>query len=376
MTVNSEPIRFNEPAAEYRELAGEMDAALRRVLTEDFYIRGRAVEEFEQAFARYLGAPYAVGVASGTDALHLALRAAGIGPGDEVITVPNSFTATAMAIVHAGARPVFVDILPETFTLNPARLEGARTERTRAVLPVHLYGQPADMAEITAWAERRGLVVIEDACQAHGSAYRGKMAGTLGQAAAFSFYPTKNLGGAGDGGAVVTGRRDYAEKVRRLGNYGGEAKDEHECIGWNSRLDSVQAALLQVKLGRLEQWNRRRQEHAALYRSLLQDCDQVRLPVAGPGRTHVYHQFVIRVAAERRNPLRQRLAEIGIPTLVHYPVPIHLQPAFSFLQLGPGRFPEAETAAREILSLPIHAHLSEAQIERVAESLLRELAHA
>jgi len=373
MSGKSEPIRFNDPTAEYRELAGEIDAAMRRVLAEDYYIRGRAVEEFERAFAQYLGAGHGVGVASGTDALHLALRAAGIGPGDEVITVPNSFTATAMAIVHAGARPVFVDIVPETFTLNPALLENALTTRTRAVLPVHLYGQPAEMAEIMAWAERHGLAVIEDACQAHGAAYRGKKAGTLGRAAAFSFYPTKNLGGAGDGGMVVTDRPELAERVRKLGNYGAEAKDRHEFIGWNSRLDSLQAAILKVKLGRLPRWNELRREHAALYRSLLRGREPIRLPGAGADRTHIYHQFVIRVPAGWRDPLRQKLAERGIPTMVHYPVPIHLQPAFSFLKLGPGSFSEAEAAAREIISLPIHAHLSEDQIRQTAETLLQEL---
>ena len=372
MSGRSGPIRFNEPAAEYRELAGEIDAAVRRVLTEDFYIRGRAVEEFEQEFAAFLGARHAVGVASGTDALHLALRAAGIGPGDEVITVPNSFTATAMAIVHAGARPVFVDIDPETFTLNPALLESALSGRTRAVLPVHLYGQPADMAEITAWAEGHGLAVIEDACQAHGAAYRGRKAGTLGRAAAFSFYPTKNLGGAGDSGMVVTDRPELAEKVRKLGNYGAAAKDRHEFLGWNSRLDSLQAAILKVKLGRLEKWNQRRREQAALYRELLRAGGAIGLPGVGAERTHVYHQFVIRVAASRRDWLRQRLAERGIPTLVHYPVPIHLQPAFSFLGLGPGSFPAAEAAAGEIISLPIQAHLGEEQIRQVAETLLQE----
>jgi dTDP-4-amino-4,6-dideoxygalactose transaminase len=373
LTAESRPILFSDPAADYRDLSREIDAAINRVLTDGSYICGSAVEEFEREFAGFVGARRAVGTATGTDALCLALRAAGVGPGDEVITAPNTFTATAMAVVLSGARPVFVDVLPDTLNLNPALLEAAITDRARAVIPVHLYGQPADMAEIMDRAEDRGLLVIEDACQAHGAAYKDKSAGTIGRAGAFSFYPTKNLGGIGDGGMLVTDDEETARKVRALANYGASEKDHHEFLGTNSRLDSVQAAVLLVKLGSLEKWNRVRQGHAGIYCGLLGGSELIQLPGLGTGRTHVYHQFVIRVPAEIRDRLRERLGVRGVPTMVHYPAPIHLQPAFSFLELGPGAFPVAEAAAREVLSLPVHQHLAEGQVRRVAETLLEEI---
>jgi dTDP-4-amino-4,6-dideoxygalactose transaminase len=373
MKARIEGLRFNDPAADFRELEDEISSAVLEVMARGDYIRGRAVEEFETEFARALGARFAVGVATGTDALVLGLRAAGIGAGHEVITAANTFTATAMAIALAGARPALADVDPETLNLDPARLEAALTKKTRAVVPVHLYGQPADMREIMAWARARGLTVIEDACQAHGAMYGTKAAGTMGLLGAFSFYPSKNLAAAGDAGMVVTGSKALAEKIRMLANYGSAQKDRHEFLGTNSRLDSLQAAILRVKLTRLFEWNRRRREHAAIYCSLLEGSELVRLPALGPGRTHVYHQFVVRVRARLREPLRRRLARRGVPTMVHYPVPVHLQRAFAFLGLKAGSFPAAEAAAREIISLPVHQHLTADQVQFAASALLDEL---
>jgi dTDP-4-amino-4,6-dideoxygalactose transaminase len=369
--MNDFPIRFNDPAFDYHVLHQEIDAAVQQELARGDYIRGAAVGRFEAAFAEKMGARCAVGVASGTDALHLALRAAGIGPGDEVITAPNTFTATAMAIVHAGARPVLADV-DETLTLDPARLAVAIGPRTRAVIPVHLYGLPAAMDEILALTRPRGLVVIEDACQAHGARDRGRAAGTLGNAGAFSFYPTKNLGAVGDGGMVLTDDEALAQAIRALASYGGPHRDEHERVGFNSRLDSLQAAVLSVKLGWLAVWNQARARNAEIYRKILASAPGLRLPPQPAGRESVYHQFVIRVPAPMRDPLRQRLLKQGVPTMIHYPTPIHLQPAFAGLGYSAGSFPVAEAAAAEIISLPIAQHLTWSQIEDVAKTVLGE----
>ncbi len=343
-----------------------MDNALSRVLRETDFILGHAVDRFEARFARYCQTEYAVGVDSGTSALELALRACGVEPGDEVITAANTFIATALAITYTGATPVLVDVDPRTHTLDVSALPDAFTERTAAIIPVHLYGQPAEMDPILALARRRGLVVIEDACQAHGATYKGKRVGSLGDAAAFSFYPAKNLGAYGDGGAVVTNDARVAESLRMLRNYGQSQKYVHELRGYNRRLDTLQAAVLEVKLQYLDQWNARRREHAGLYESLLSDAG-VTTPETAAYAEHVWHLYVIR--AGDRDGLRRRLAERGIATGIHYPVPIHRQPAYADLGYARGAFPATERIAAEALSLPMYAELTPEMIETVAAAV-------
>jgi dTDP-4-amino-4,6-dideoxygalactose transaminase len=310
-----------------------------------------------------------VGVDSGTSALELALRAFGCGPGDEVVTVPNSFIATALAITHTGARPTFVDVDPETFLMDPSLLEEAITPRTKAVIPVHLYGQVADMDPILDIARGHGLAVIEDAAQAHGARYHGRRAGCFGDAAAFSFYPAKNLGALGDGGMVVVKAEEQAHRLRLLRNYGQEVKNRHDLQGFNRRLDTMQAALLSVKLSHLDSWSDARRERALLYDRLLEDVAVHTPPVAG-GREHVFHLYVVR--APERDRLRLELEQRGIATQVHYPATIHRQPAYADLGLGPGSFPVAEELSGQILSLPMYPELPLESVELVA----RELASA
>jgi dTDP-4-amino-4,6-dideoxygalactose transaminase len=314
---------------------------------------------------------HAIGVSSGTDALLVALMALGVGPGDEVITSPFSFFASAGVVARLGARPVFVDIDFETFCMDPARLEPAITPRTKAIEPVYLYGQCADMTEILRVAERRGVPVLEDACQAIGATYGGRAAGSLGTLAAFSFYPTKNLGAAGDAGAVTTNDDALAELVRTLRIHGGLATYHHERVGGNFRMDALQAAVLSVKLPRLDGWNARRRAIAARYAALLAGAarqGRLVLPLEGRGREHVWHQYVVRV--RDRDAVRKRLAERGIATSVFYPVPLHLQECFASLGGREGDFPRAEQAAREVLALPMFAELRDDEIERVAAALL------
>ncbi len=368
-----EAIKFNDPAADYLELKDEIDAALSDVLSRGDYIQGRAVDLFEKSFAEYLGVSRAVGVASGTDAIHLALRAAGVGEGDLVVTAANTFTATAMAIIHAGATPLFIDVNPMDLNLDPDLLPDDGECGVKAVVPVHLYGQPADMDPILSWAEGRGAAVIEDACQAHGATYKGKRAGTMGAASAFSFYPTKNLGGVGDAGMVATSSPEIDEKVRLLANYGSVIKNRHDCLGFNSRLDSLQAAVLMAKLKKLDEWNGKRRSNASYYGARFEEEEFVNAPVTSEGRIHVFHQYVIRVPSSERDELRERLKARGVPTLIHYPTPVHLQPAFAFLGMGPGDCPEAEAAAGEIVSLPVHQHLSPSQLEAAADAVLEEI---
>ena len=352
--------------AQYRGIKNELDAAVLRVLENAQFILGPEVAAFEEEFARYCGAAEAVGVNSGTSALHLALLAAGIGAGDEVITSPFTFVATAAAIVYTGARPVFVDIDPASFNIDVQRIERAITPRTRAILPVHLFGQPADMDAIMDIARRRGLLVIEDAAQSHGAEYKGRRVGGIGAMGCFSFYPGKNLGACGEGGAVVTNDAAYARQIRLLRDWGSERKYIHDVKGYNYRMEGMQGAILRVKLRHLEQWTEARRAHAARYGELLANCG-VRLPEAMPYARHVYHVYSIRSAD--RDTLRAALQQREIQTGVHYPVPIHLQPAYADLGYARGAFPMAEQAAAEVLALPIYPEMSDAQLQEVAAAV-------
>jgi dTDP-4-amino-4,6-dideoxygalactose transaminase len=320
------------------------------------FILGREVADFEAEFASFIGARGAVGVASGTAALHLALRATGIKPGDEVITTAHTFIATAEAISHAGATPVFVDIDPATFNLDPALVEAAITPRTRAIVPVHLYGQPADMTAISTIAGAHGLRVIEDAAQAHGSEVDGRRTGTIGDLACFSFYPGKNLGAYGDAGAVTGNDESLLASVRKSRDHGRMSKYEHDEIGYGERIDALQAAILGVKLPHLEAWTQQRRDVAARYDEGLADLP-ITLPIQAPGRRHVYHLYVIR--CDSRDALLAHLKASGVDGGVHYPVPLHLQPAYASLGMHPGDLPQTERAAAAVLSLPLYPELTE-----------------
>jgi dTDP-4-amino-4,6-dideoxygalactose transaminase len=352
--------------AQYRDICAEIDPAIRAVFERGEFILGEEVRAFEGEFARYLGAEQAVGVASGTAALHLALAALGVGPGDEVITTAHTFVATAEAICHTGATPVFADIDPVRYTLDPAAVRSKITARTRAVIPVHLYGQPAAMAPLLELARAHGLFVVEDAAQAHGAMCEGRGCGTLGDLACFSFYPGKNLGAYGDAGAVSG--RDLAAlaRVRSLRDHGRSSKYRHETVGFGERLDAVQAAVLRVKLRHLDGWTAARRSHAARYRQLLAGLP-IQLPQEAAGVQHVYHLYVIRT--ERRDPLLASLKARGIEAGVHYPLPVHLQPAFQYLGGLKGQLPETERAAAEVLSLPLYPELEDAQLRHVTETI-------
>lgn len=363
------PIPFNDLRPQGVALRAELEAALRRVFDRGWFILGPELEAFEAEFAAYCGARYAVGVGSGTDALHLALRACGVGPGDEVVTVAFTAVPTINAISLAGARPVFVDVDPRTRTMDPAQVEAALTPRTRALLPVHLYGHAADMAPLRELAERRGLWLIEDAAQAHGTRYRGQRTGTLGHLAAFSFYPTKNLGAYGDAGAVVTDDDALARRLRLLRNYGQTDRYHHQIEGVNSRLDEVQAAILRVKLRYLDAWNAARRERAARYTAALAG---LAVPWEAPWTEHTYHLYVVEVPQRER--VQALLAEAGIGTLVHYPIPAHLQPAYTHLGVARGALPVSERLADTVLSLPLYPELPLDQVDRVADALRATLA--
>ncbi len=355
-------VPFVDLAAQHAAIRQEAGAATARVLSDADFILGREVDCFEQDFARYCGSEHGIGVDSGTSALEMALRAYGIGDGDEVIAPANTFIATALAISSTGATPVLVDVDAATYTIDPSRLEDAITPRTRAVMPVHLYGQPADMDAVSDIARRRQLVVIEDACQAHGARYRERRVGALGHAAAFSFYPSKNLGACGDGGMVVTSDADAAKSLKLLRNYGQEKKYYHVVRGYNRRLDTLQAALLRIKLNYLDTWNHERRRRADLYARLLRDA--VVTPVPAHYAEPVWHLYVIQ--ANNRDGLQAFLGERGIGTAIHYPTPIHLQPAYRDLGHKKGDFPITERAAARVLSLPMYPELPLAAIEDVA----------
>lgn len=359
-------IPFVDLAAQYAAIAGEITAVTTKVLKNTDFILGQDVQHFEEEFAQFCETRYAVAVDSGTSALELALRAFGIGAGDEVITTANTFIASALAISYTGATPVFVDIDPQTYTIDPAQVEAAITARTKAILPVHLYGHPADMDMLMAIAKKRGVVVIEDACQAHGARYKGKRVGSLGHAAAFSFYPAKNLGAYGDGGAVVANDPQIIELIQQFRNYGQREKYHHLVRGFNRRLDTLQAAVLRVKLRYLDSWNAARQRHAHLYNQLLSDCE-VATPSEATDVESVWHLYVIRT--QHRSELQSKLASQGIATGIHYPIPIHLQPAYSELGYKKGDFPVTEQYAEQILSLPMYAELAPSSIKAISETL-------
>jgi dTDP-4-amino-4,6-dideoxygalactose transaminase len=362
-------VPFVDLRAQYAAIRDEIDGALHAVIERGAFILGEEVAAFERAFASFCGAREAVGVGNGTDALVLALKAVGVRAGDEVITAANTFVATAEAIVHAGAAPVLVDAAPLTYTLDPTRLEAAITPRTRAIIPVHLYGQAADMDPLTEIAHRHGLAVIEDASQAHGAAYRGRRVGGLGDAACFSFYPSKNLGAYGDAGAVVTNDAGVALRLRRLRDHGGLTHYQHEIIGHNSRMDALQWAVLTVKLRHLEEWNRLRGEHAQLYTRLLANLPGVVTPAIGDGCTHVFHLYVIALVSGDRDALRTYLLDRGVQTGIHYPAPVHLTEAFRGLGYPIGTFPVAEQAARQIVSLPMFPELSPDAVAHVVGAI-------
>lgn len=363
-------VPFVDLQAQYRAIRGEIDSAIRRVLDESSYVLGPEVERFEREFAQYIGAAHCVAVNSGTAAIQLALQACGIGRGDEVIVPANSFFATAEAVSTANATPVFVDADAISYTIDVTKIEAAITPRTRAIMPVHLYGQAADMDAITDIAARHNLLVIEDAAQAHGSRYKGKRVGALGAAGAFSFYPGKNLGAYGEGGALTTDDAEVARLARMLRDHGSNRKYHHELVGYNFRLEGLQGAILSVKLKHLDRWNALRRQHAARYRELLADLERagaLRLPREMDYAEHIYHLFVVQT--DDRDHLQKALTDAGIATGIHYPVPIHLQPAYKDLGYERGSFPETERQAARVLSLPMFPELTDEQLTQVADAL-------
>ncbi len=359
-------VPFLDLQAQYQSIKPAVTAAMQEVLDTSTYVLGPSVERFEKNFARSCGTEECIALNSGTAALALLLQAHGIGQGDEVITVANTFFATAEAISEIGALPVLVDCEEATALIDPDKLEAAITARTKAIIPVHLYGQPADMDRISAIARAHNLLVFEDACQAHGALYKGKRAGSLGGGAAFSFYPGKNLGAYGEGGAVTTNDAAIAKKIRILRDHGSPTKYHHDVVGWNERMDGLQGAVLDVKLPKLDTWNESRRAHAARYRELLPK--NIQTIADSPGSTSAMHLFVIR--SPNRDALQERLQSRGIQTGIHYPVPIHLQPAYRDRGWKQGDFPVAEMLAKEILSLPMFPELTDAQIKEVCEAIV------
>jgi dTDP-4-amino-4,6-dideoxygalactose transaminase len=357
---------MNDFKLQYLSIKKEIDEAILQVLESGRYVLGENVQTFEKEFARYCESKYAIGVGNGLEALHLAMLAHGIGYGDEVITVANTAVATALAISMTGAKPVFADIDPKTYGMDIPDAQRRITTKTKAILPVHLFGHPVDMDPLLETATRRGLFVIEDACQAHGAEYKGKKTGTMGNAGCFSFYPTKNLGALGDAGMVTTDDKQVAEKISLLRNYGQKTRYTHLVKGLNSRLDEMQAAILRVKLKHLDDWNEKRRKHAKLYARMLQETDIV-CPLEKDYAKHVYHLYVVR--SKKRDRLQLFLEKRNVTTLIHYPVPVHLQKAYQDLGLTRGTLPITEQAADEILSLPIYPELTEEQIERVTDSV-------
>ena len=360
-------VPFLDLRAQYDSIRDEVQAALREVCESCRFTHGPQVESFERSFAAYCEAEHCAAVNSGTSALHLAMRCLGVGPGDEVITVPMTFIATAWAISYVGATPVFVDIDPATRTMDATQLADAVTPKTRAILPVHLYGRPADMASILNIADQHGIPVVEDAAQAHGAKVGGRRVGSLGRIGCFSFYPGKNLGGYGEGGALVTNDPAIAEKARMLRDHAQPERYRHETLGYNYRMDGFQGAVLDVKLRRLDEWNAARRRHASSYRRRLADIPSLTLPPIVAETESAWHLFVIE--SDRRDLLRRRLSERHIDTGLHYPIPVHLQPAYAHLGLKPGRFPASERLAERCLSLPMYAELTEEQIETVCSAV-------
>jgi dTDP-4-amino-4,6-dideoxygalactose transaminase len=357
-------VPFLNLRAPHDALRSELNEAIKEVIDSNAFAGGPFVTKFEEDFAPYCQAKYCIGVGNGTDALWLILLALGVGAGDEVITTPSTFMATAEAISYCGAQPVFVDIDEGTYNLDPLLLEKAITPKTKAIIPVHLFGQPADMDPILEIANKHGIPVLEDACQAHGSEYKGRRAGSLGIAAAFSMYPGKNLGALGEAGAITTNDAKLRETMMTLRDHGQSKKYHHTMIGWNARMDGIQGAALRIKLKHLDKWNESRRQHSDRYRELLGDVAGLILPKAAKDRTHVYHIFAVRV--KDRDRRLKILADRGISCGIHYPIPVHLQDAYKFLGNGRGSFPVAERCADEFLSLPMFPELSEEQIQAVA----------
>jgi dTDP-4-amino-4,6-dideoxygalactose transaminase len=360
-------VPFLDLKSHHAPMLDEINRAIHEVIECSAFAGGPFVADFEQDFAAYCHVPYALGVGSGTEALWLSLLACGVGPGDEVITVPSTFMATAEAITYCGARPVFVDVDERTYTMNPEALQSALTTRTKALIPVHLFGQSADMDPIVEFARKHGLCVIEDACQAHGAEYKGRRVGTLGDTACFSFYPGKNLGAFGEAGAIVTGSADLQQKIRILRDHGQVRKYFHSFVGWNCRMDGIQGAVLRIKLRHLDAGNQRRRAHAAQYDAVLNRVRGVLTPVQASWARHVYHVYAIRVSD--RDEVTKCLADRGIATGIHYPVPVHLQDAYRSLGYDQGAFPIAERCAAEFVSLPMYPELTEAQLEIVIEGV-------
>ena len=360
-------IPFVDLKAQHAAIRKDIDAAIARVIDSCQFTLGPEVVAFEEEFANYSQAKYGVAVNSGTSALHLALLAAGVGPGDEVITVPFTFMATVSSIVYTGAKPVFVDIDPTTFTMDVTQIKAAITERTKAIIPVHLYGHPADMDPILAIAKAHGLVVIEDAAQAHGAEYKGRRAGSMGDMACFSFYPGKNLGACGEGGMVLTNNEEFLRPLRMLRDWGAEKKYEHVLKGYNYRMEGIQGAILRVKLRHLENWTEGRRAAAARYDAHFAGSD-VQNPTAAAHARHVYHVYAIRT--KTRKAWQAALQEQGVSTGIHYPIPVHLLPAFSDLGYKAGQFPHSEAAANEVLSLPMFGELTADQTAQVAKAVL------
>lgn len=361
-------VPFVDLQTQHRVLSKDLDQAIHNVMARGDFALGEDVTRFEEEFAAFCGTRFAVGVDSGLSALDLSLRALGVGAGDEVIVPAHTFIATAAAATFAGAHPVFVDVSANTYNIDVSKIEAAITPRTKAIIPVHLYGLPAEMSEIMALADRYGLVVIEDACQAHGASYKGQRTGSIGHAAAFSFYPTKNLGGCGDGGMMVTNDENVAEQVRALRNCGQKEKYIHELAPFNHRLDTLQAAILRVKLQHLDEWIAARRSHAALYTELLSEIGEVAVPVEPANTTHVYHLYVL--WTRDRDALRSYLQEQGIATGIHYPIPIHLQPFYAGNGFQRGQFPITEKLCEGIVSLPMFPEMTDEQVQYVAEKVI------
>jgi dTDP-4-amino-4,6-dideoxygalactose transaminase len=363
-------VPFLDLKSQYQSLKSEIDAAIQNVCAESSFILGPEVEGFEKGFAAFNEVPYCVGLASGTDALRLAFEALGIGAGDEVIVPAHTFVATAIGILETGARPVLVDIDPATFLINMDLVEAALTPRTKAICPVHLYGRVCDMDSITRFAKRHDLAIVEDTAQAHGARWNGRRAGTFGDVGCFSFYPGKNLGAYGDGGAVVMSSETLYRQVRKLRNYGSEIKYQHPEKGMNSRLDSIQAAVLNVKLGHLKTWNEKRWSIAARYTELLTPFQSlgITLPDIRTKEEHVFHLYVVQVP--HRDDVIKKMADKGVSTVVHYPVPFHLQGGYAHLGYKAGNFPVTESVCQRILSLPMFPEMTEAQIEYVCQTLV------
>ncbi|MCW4047197.1 MAG: DegT/DnrJ/EryC1/StrS family aminotransferase [Candidatus Bathyarchaeota archaeon] len=355
-------ILFNDFKREYAAIGEEVSQSIKRVLKSGWYILGQEAEKFEEKFSKYIGTKFAIGLNSGSDALYLAVKALGISNGDEVVTVSNTMVSTVDAIIRNGARPVFADIEPETYTIDASKIKTKITAKTRAIIPVHLYGHAADMDPIIEISEKHNLFIIEDACQAHGAEYKNAKVGSVGYIGCFSFYPTKNLGAYGDGGMIVTNDEQLATKLRQMRNYGQSKKYYHDFVGVNSRLDEIQAAILRTKLRYLDDWNKRRRKLASLYNDLLKNTETI-TPIEKDYAKHVYHLYVIR--HKHRNKLQQYLLSRGIQTLIHYPVPVHMQRAYKTID----KLPVTEKICNEILSLPLHPWLSENEVEVVSECI-------